>query len=57
MYHGAMEADLPKHGWACGLIHDEMAIQSELVIKIVDGIPRLIGWVESAGEKGEHLRV
>ena len=40
-----------------GLIHDEMAIHSELVTKVVDGIPRLICWVESAGEDGEHLRI
>lgn len=55
MYHAAKDAQLPPHGWAGGLIHDETKVQSDLVLTMKGGNPTLVGWVDT-GSEGQNMR-
>lgn len=56
MYHAAIHAHLPSHGWAGGLLHDETKVQSDVVLSSRNNTPTLVGWVDT-GAEGRDMRV
>lgn len=56
MHLAAVEAKVPDHGRAGGLIHDEMKIQDDLVLSMRNGTPKLVGWIDT-GEEAQNLRI
>ena len=50
MYQAAQEANLPNHGRAGGLHHDETRVQQDIVLDMTGGTPTLVGWVDMGNE-------
>ena len=50
MKETASEQKIEQHGYAGGLIYDEMKIQSDIVIKLQDNVPTLVGFIDTGVE-------
>lgn len=46
----ALNMNIEKHGYAGGLIHDEMKIQNDLVMTVKNGMPELVGFIDTSPE-------
>ncbi|KAJ8017433.1 hypothetical protein HOLleu_45163 [Holothuria leucospilota] len=56
MYEAGNQDKIPANGRRGLLIHDETKLQDDLVMKMENGIPKLVGWVD-CGPEATNMRI